>query len=88
MRIFTTLLLLVLGLCPALLRSQTLVSSTLLGSRTRAQLVSQFTLPLIQYGVKYYRITYTTNNLQGQLDTVSGLGCVPADPTPSFPRRV
>jgi len=88
MRIFASLLLLVLGLCPALLRSQTLVSSTLLGSRTRAQLVTQFSVPLIQYGVKYYRITYTTNNLQGQLDTVSGLVCVPDDPTRIFPRLV
>jgi len=88
MRNFTALLFLLLGLSPAFLHSQTLVSSTLLGSRTRTQLVSQFSLPLIQYGVKYYRITYTTNNLQGQLDTVSGLVCVPDDPTRIFPRLV
>ncbi|MBL7796996.1 MAG: T9SS type A sorting domain-containing protein [Saprospiraceae bacterium] len=88
MRIFISLFFFLCGLFPTLLHSQTLVSSTLLGSRTRAQLVSQFGVPLIQYGVKYYRITYTTNNLQGQLDTVSGLVCVPDDPTRIYPRVV
>ncbi|MFN0015076.1 MAG: T9SS type A sorting domain-containing protein [Saprospiraceae bacterium] len=87
MRFATILFLLVLGLCPAL-RSQTLVSSTLLGSRTRAQLVSQFSLPLIQYGVKFYRITYTTTGVQGLPDTVSGLVVVPDDATRVFPRVV
>ncbi len=87
MRITSTLFLLFLGLCPAL-HSQTLVSATLLGSRTRAQLVSQFGVPLIQYGAKYYRITYTTTGMQGQLDTVSGMVAVPDDATRIFPRLV
>ena len=87
MRIFTALLLVLLGLCPAL-PAQTLVSATLLGSRTRAQLVAEFGVPIIQYGAKYYRITYTTTGLQGQLDTVSGLVVVPDDATRIFPRLV
>ncbi|MBK9335857.1 MAG: T9SS type A sorting domain-containing protein [Lewinellaceae bacterium] len=87
MRFISTLFLLIFGLCPAL-RSQTLVSSTLLGSRTRAQLVSQFGVPLIQYGVKYYRITYTTTDTQGLPDTVSGLVAVPDDATRIYPRLV
>jgi hypothetical protein len=60
----------------------------LLGSRTRAQLVSQFGVPLIQYGAKYYRITYTTTGMQGQLDTVSGMVAVPDDATRIYPRLV
>lgn len=70
------------------LQSQTLVSSTFLGSKTKAQLTAQFNLPFFQYGVKYYRITYTTTGLQGQLDTVSGLVAVPDDPTKIYPRLV
>lgn len=87
MRIITTFLLVLFAACSALW-SQTLISSTLLGSRTRAQLVSQFGVPLIQYGAKYYRVTYTTTGVQGQLDTVSGLVAVPDDPTRIFPRLV
>lgn len=70
------------------LSAQHLVSHTLLGSRTKAQLVTQFQLPFFQYGVKYYRITYTTTGLQGQPDTVSGLVVVPNDAGFAFPRLV
>ena len=67
---------------------QQLISSTFLGSKTQAQLVSQFGLPFIQYGAKYYRVTYTTVNVQGKLDTVSGLVGVPDDPAKVYPRLV
>ncbi len=70
------------------LHSQTLISSTYLGARTKAQLSAQFNLPFFQYGVKYYRVTYTTTGLQGQLDTVSGLVVAPDDATKVFPRLV
>ncbi|MBK8920408.1 MAG: T9SS type A sorting domain-containing protein [Saprospirales bacterium] len=87
MRIRTTLLFTLLWLCPAL-RAQTLVSSTLLGSKTKAQLASQFNLPIFQYGVKYYRITYTTTGVQGLPDTASGLVVVPDDASKVYPRLV
>ena len=44
--------------------AQNLVSSTLLGAKTKAQLTTQFALPIIQYGVKYYRVTYATTALE------------------------
>lgn len=68
--------------------SQSLVSVTPLGSRTKNQLISQFGLPIIQYGVKYYRVLYTTTGLQGVPDTVSGLIVVPDDFAKVYPRLV
>lgn len=70
------------------LSAQNLVSSTLLGTKSQSQLVSTFGVPFIQYGVKYYRITYTTTNLQNAPDTVSGLLVIPNNPNKVFPRLV
>jgi len=70
------------------LSAQNIVTSTLLGTKTQSQLLSQFGIPFIQYGVKYYRITYTTTNTQNALDTVSGLLVVPTNPNKVFPRLV
>jgi len=68
--------------------AQNLVSSTLLGSKTKAQLTTQFSLPIIQYGVKYYRVTYATTDVQGMPDTASGLIVIPDDFTKVYPRLV
>ncbi|MCC6459850.1 MAG: T9SS type A sorting domain-containing protein [Saprospiraceae bacterium] len=68
--------------------TQTLISTTLLGTRTKAQLTTQSGLPFIQYGAKFYRITYTSLDVHGALDTVSGLVAVPNDPDKVFPRLV
>lgn len=68
--------------------SQELLSATLLGTRTKTQLISQFSLPLIQYGARMYRIEYTTTDLAGNPDTVSGLVTVPVSTTQIFPRLV
>ncbi|MCB0533192.1 MAG: T9SS type A sorting domain-containing protein [Saprospiraceae bacterium] len=87
MKLRITLLFLLLQVCFTL-SGQSLVSSTLLGSKTKAQLTSQFGIPFIQYDVNYYRITYTTTGLQGQPDTVSGLIVVPNDASMVFPRLV
>lgn len=70
------------------LSSQNLVSFTLLGTKTQVQLVDQFEVPFILYGAKYYRVLYTTNDLQGQPDTVSGLLVAPDNPTKIYPRLV
>lgn len=67
---------------------QELVSTTLLGSKTKAQLLSQFNIPFIQFGVNYYRISYTTPNLQGAADTVSGLLVMPDNTSKIYPRLV
>lgn len=70
------------------LSAQQLVSDTLLGTKTVSELTAQFGLPFIQYGVKYYRITYTTPDVHGVLDTVSGLVVLPDNPSKVFPRLV
>lgn len=76
-------------LCFALpLVAQRLVSSTPLGSRTKAQLTSQFGLPIIQYGAKYYRVLYVTTDVQGMPDTASGLIVIPDDFSRVYPRLV
>jgi len=81
----------ILSLCLALffvafsaqtLLAQELVSSGLLGTRTRAQLQSQFGF-FIQNGIKMYKITYTTPDIFGQPDTASGLLVVPVRSVPS-----
>jgi hypothetical protein len=74
---------------PLGLMGQSLVSSTLLGTKTQAQLLQQFdNLPFIQHGVRYYRITYTSTNVQNNLDTVSGLLVLPNNPNKIYPRLV
>ena len=70
------------------LRSQNLISSTYLGSKTKNQLIAQFGVPFIQYDVKYYKIRYTSNDAAGQLDTLSGLLVVPVKPETVFPMLV
>lgn len=74
--------------CSLRLQGQQLVSSTLLGSKTQAQLYAQFNIPFIQFGAKYYKITYTTHNLAGLPDTVSGLLAIPDNPDKVYPRLV
>jgi len=56
--------------------AQNLVSSEFLESLSRDSLISRFG-SFIQNGVELYRITYTTPDIQGQTDTVSGLVVLP-----------
>jgi hypothetical protein len=71
------------------LSAQTLVSARLLGTRTAAQIQSQFSLPFTPpYNVRYYYITYTSPDLRGVRDTLSGLLALPNDTTRTFPRLV
>lgn len=87
MRILLIGLLTGLAFCPA--KSQTLVSSTYLGSKTQSQLLGQFNnLLLIHYGAKYYRIAYTTPDVHGVTDTVTGLLAVPDYPYGKYPKLV
>lgn len=72
----------------ALLPAQDLISYNLIGSKSQAQLIAQFNFPLIQYGVRYYKVTYTSPDLSGVQDTVSGLVVVPDTDTKIFPKLV
>ena len=69
--------------------AQNLVSVTYLGAKTQGQILSQFNnLPFIQYGARYYRIAYTTHDVQGVQDTATGLIAVPDNPSRKYPRLV
>lgn len=80
--------LLLVFLASGSLSAQNLISATLLGSRTKAQLTAQFNVPLVQYGAKFYRLKYTTTAINGTLDTVSGLLAVPDNLNKVYPRLV
>jgi acetyl esterase/lipase len=68
---------------------QQLVSASLLGQKSKTELLVQFNnLPFIQFGAKYYRVTYTTKSVQGVPDTASGLLVVPDNPNRLYPRLV
>ncbi len=82
------LFLLVVFLYNSGLIAQNLISATLLGSRTKAQIITQSGLSLVQYGVKFYRLTYTTPAINGTLDTASGLLAIPDNPNKVYPRLV
>lgn len=63
------------GLFPA--KAQDLISISYLQSKTQAQLIAEFANPLFQNGVDMYKMTYTTPDVNGQLDTASGLFVIP-----------
>lgn len=69
--------------------AQNLVEVTYLGSKTKTELLAQFNnLPLIQYGAKYYRVAYTSLDVHGVTDTVTGLLVAPDDDNRIYPRLV
>ncbi len=68
--------------------SQNLVSATLNGSRTKAQITSLFSLNLVRNGAKYYKLTYSSKDAKGQLDTLSGLMVIPDDLKFTYPSLV
>ncbi|MBK8555239.1 MAG: hypothetical protein IPL65_05455 [Lewinellaceae bacterium] len=70
------------------LHSQELVSSQWLGSKTANQLAAEFGFPFVPYGARYYHVTYTSHDLDGTLDTLSGLIAVPDAVDKIFPRLV
>ncbi|MFM9951036.1 MAG: T9SS type A sorting domain-containing protein [Saprospiraceae bacterium] len=81
----------ILSLCSTLLlmaslaqtlSAQELISSGLVGTRSRAQLQALFGF-FIQNGIKMYKITYVTPDIYGQPDTASGLLVVPVRSLPS-----
>jgi hypothetical protein len=68
--------------------SQNLVSATLNGARTKAQITSLFSLNLVRNGAKYYKLTYSSKDAKGQLDTLSGLMVIPDDLKFTYPSLV
>ena len=66
--------------------AQTLISSEFKQSRTKDQLILQFGVnPLLLNGVDLYKITYTTLDVKGVLDTASGLVIVPDNLSKIYP---
>ena len=64
--------------------TQNVVEVTFIESRTKEALSSEFGVDA-QFDVKLYKMLYETPDLQGNLDTASGLFIVPDDPTGTFP---
>lgn len=65
-------------------QAQQLISSEFKGTVSQAQLALQFG-PLMQNGVRMYKITYTTPDVFGQQDTASGLLVTPIRPGFTLP---
>lgn len=82
------LLLLIFLFFTGLAGAQNFVSSTYLGAKTKAELIAQFGVPFLQYDVRYYKMTYTSKDAAGVLDTLSGLVVVPADLNNVYPLLV
>ena len=59
------------------LNAQEVVSSTFLVSYDKSYFVNELEVIFAQNGVDLYRVNYTTTNLEGALDTASGLVCIP-----------
>ena len=61
---------------PSLVFSQEMVDFVYLQSFDQAYFETEFGAPAVA-GVDQYRAVYTTTNIEGNLDTVSGLVCIP-----------
>ena len=64
--------------------SQNVVEVTFIESRTKEAISSEFGVNA-QFDVKLYKMLYETPDIQGNLDTASGLFIIPDDPTGTFP---
>lgn len=65
--------------------AQVLLDSEFLGSKNKTQLIAQTGNFLIEYGAKYYKLTYATVDAQGQPTTATGLLVIPDDPAKKYP---
>lgn len=72
-------------LCIATVQAQNLVSATFLGHKTKTELQLQYLIFPIKNGVNYYKITYTTPDVQGNSSVASALMAVPDDTTKVYP---
>ncbi len=64
---------------------QTLLTSQYLGKRTKQQLQTQYIIFPIKNGVNFYKITYETPDVQGNMSIASALMAVPDDTTKTYP---
>ena len=87
MKSFVYTVAVVLAFC-GIITGQEVVSVTPLGTKTKAQLTSQFNIPFITYGARYYKVTYTSADAKGNKDTLSGMIALPDVSTKRYPRLV
>jgi len=64
--------------------SQNVVEVTFIENRTKEAISASFGVDA-QFDVKLYKMLYETPDIQGNLDTASGLFIIPDDPTGTFP---
>ena len=67
------------------LLAQDLINVQWIGSQTKETLNTQFGLAFFSYDVDHYKVEYTSLDVAGQLDTVSGLLTIPEGPDKIFP---
>lgn len=79
------LLFLLALLFTSILTAQTLLTAQLLGSKTKQQLTAEFPILLFKNGVKYYKVTYLTPDVQGNSSVASGLMVVPDNLAKTYP---
>lgn len=65
--------------------SQNLVQAELIGSQTKDNLTVQYGFNIFEYDVDFYKIEYTSLDVVGLLDTISGLLVVPSATDKAFP---
>ncbi len=82
-RILTTSLVLCFATIIAL--GQTLLTSQYLGHKTKQELTAQALIFPIKNGANYYKITYETPDVQGNMSIASALMAVPDDTTKTYP---
>lgn len=89
MKIYTRLLFFLLSFSSLTITyAQDLISSELVASRTKDQIISEFGVtlePYVDFGVNMYKITYYTPDIYGVQDTASGLLIVPDDLSKKYP---
>lgn len=70
------------------IHAQDVVSATLIRSYSKQDVTGLFALPFIRFGVKAYKLRYTSPDAKGKKDTLSGLMIVPDELNWKFPRAV
>jgi len=67
------------------IQAQDLISSQWLGSQSAATLNTQFGLPIFDFDVRHFKIQYSSLDINGQLDTLSGLLTIPQNENKRYP---
>lgn len=65
--------------------AQQITSATFLGSQTKEDIGNDLGIPIFQYDVDYYKLTYESKDAKGNPDELSALLMLPKSPGATFP---